>query len=72
MNFDIKKPNIGNTDRIIRAGVAVLLILGAIRGGSWVAGVIGAVLLATAYFRFCPAYAATDFSTNKDTAPDLK
>ena len=72
MNFDIKKPNIGNTDRIIRAGVAVLLILGALRGGSWVAGVIGAVLLATAYFRFCPTYAATGFSTNKDDAPEVK
>jgi hypothetical protein len=34
-----------------------------------VAGLIGAVLLATAWFRFCPAYALFDFSSDKDVAP---
>ena len=66
MKFDITKSNIGNTDRMIRAGVALLLLIGALRGNSWVAGLVAAVLLGTAYFRFCPAYAAMDFSTNKD------
>lgn len=72
MNFDITKNNIGSTDRMIRAGVAVLLIIGAVRGGSWVAAIIAAVLLATAYFRFCPAYGVFDFSTNKEVTPVVK
>ncbi len=69
MNFDIATHNVGKTDRLVRAIVGVLLILGAFRGGSWVVGVIGAVLIATAYLRFCPAYKAFDFSTNKDETP---
>ena len=72
MNFDISKNNIGNTDRMIRIGVAVLLLIGAMRGGSWVAAIIGAGLIATAYFRFCPAYGLFDFSTNKDETPLVK
>ncbi|WP_295385917.1 DUF2892 domain-containing protein [uncultured Thiodictyon sp.] len=68
MKFDITKSNIGNTDRMVRAGVAVLLLIGALRGNSWVAGLIAAILLGTAYLRFCPAYAAMDFSTDKDPA----
>jgi len=72
MNFDIKKSNIGNSDRLARLGVAILLIIGAVRGGSWLSAVIGAVLIATAYFRFCPAYAAFDFSTNKSANPEVK
>jgi hypothetical protein len=53
-------------------GVAILLIIGAVRGGSWLSAVIGAVLIATAYFRFCPAYAAFNFSTNKSATPEVK
>jgi len=53
-------------------GVAVLLIIGALRGGSWVAGLIGVVLLATAYVRLCPAYAALRFCINKDEVPQAK
>ncbi len=72
MNFDISKNNIGTTDRMIRIGVAVLLLIGAMRGGSWVVAIIGAALIATAYFRFCPAYGLFDFSTNKDVPPVVK
>jgi hypothetical protein len=72
MNLDINHPNVGSTDRVIRGIVGFLLILGALRGGSWIAGVIGAVLLGTAYLRFCPTYAALKFSTNKDEAADAK
>lgn len=72
MNFDITKNNIGTTDRMIRIGIAALLLIGAVRGGSWAAAVIAAVLLGTAYFRFCPAYAAFDFSTDKKPVPQLK
>ncbi len=65
-DFDFTKKNVGNTDRIIRAILGVLLIIGAARSSSWVGGLIGAVLLATAYLRFCPAYSAFDLSTIKD------
>lgn len=72
MNFDISKHNVGKTDRMIRAIVGVLLILGAFRGGSWVVGVIGAVLIGTAFLRFCPAYKAFDYSTDKGETPAAK
>jgi hypothetical protein len=69
MNFDYTKHNVGNIDRLIRAAVGVVLIAGVFLGVHWVAGLIGAVLLATAWFRFCPAYALFDFSSDKDVAP---
>ena len=72
MNFDVTKLNIGSTDRLIRAVVGVLLVIGALRGGSWIAGLIGAAVLATAWFRFCPAYAAFNFSSDKDAVPAPK
>jgi hypothetical protein len=72
MKFDITNHNIGKTDRIIRAIIGALLIIGTLRGGNWIAGLIGAILLGTAYFRFCPAYTIFDFSTNNDTAPENK
>lgn len=69
MHFDISKANVGKTDRLIRAIVGALLILVALRAESWIAGLIGIVLLGTAYLRFCPGYAAADYSTNKDETP---
>ena len=69
MNFDFTKHNIGNIDRLIRAALGVLLVGSVFFGGSWVGGLIGAVLLGTAWFRFCPAYALFDFSTDKTVAP---
>ncbi|NEX22713.1 DUF2892 domain-containing protein [Thiorhodococcus mannitoliphagus] len=69
MNFDYTKHNIGNNDRMIRAALGVLLIASVFFGGGWVGGLIGAVLLGTAGFRFCPAYALFDFSTDKTAAP---
>lgn len=65
-DFDFTKKNVGNTDRVIRAIVGVLLIIGAARGSSWVGGLIGVALLATAYLRFCPTYSAFDYSTIKE------
>ena len=65
------KPNIGQTDRIIRAilGVALLLI-GALVPMTSVAlqvilVVLGALLLVTAALRFCPAYLPFKFNTLK-------
>lgn len=72
MNFDLNKHNIGNVDRLVRATLGVLLIASVFFGGTWVAGLIGAVLLGTAWIRFCPAYALFDFSTDKPAAPIAK
>jgi hypothetical protein len=72
MNFDYTQHNVGNTDSLIRAVVGTLLIVGAVLGGSWIAGLIGALAVGTAYFRFCPAYALFNFSSKKPVAPEAK
>lgn len=71
MNLDISNTNVGSTDRLVRGIVGFLLIVGAVRGGSWFAGIIGVVVLGTAYLRFCPAYAALRFNTNKKEIPQI-
>lgn len=64
-------PNIGNTDRIIRAiaGVILVLIGLLVPMSSVVLQVIivllGVILLATAAIRFCPLYLPFKFNTLK-------
>jgi hypothetical protein len=59
--------NVGSVDRILRALVGIVLLLIPVLPSSattlsglgawiWVLPAIGAVLLLTAIFRFCPAY----------------
>lgn len=48
--------NVGNVDRVIRVVAGVALIALAVSGKIGVWGYIGIVPLATALFRFCPAY----------------
>ena len=60
--MDFKDKNIGQTDRIIRAVVGVLLILWALTGGpgwAW----IGILPLATAGISFCPVYKLLGYHT---------
>ena len=59
------------TDLVIRAVVGALPIIRAARGGNWVVGVIGAVLVGTAYLRFRRAYKALDFARLFLSALDL-
>lgn len=65
------KPNIGNTDRIIRAVVGVALILiGLLVPMSSAALqiivlILGVILVATAAIRFCPLYLPFKFNTLK-------
>ncbi len=65
------KPNIGQTDRIIRFVVgAILLILGAVVkfSAAWpsvILVLLGAILLVTAALRFCPIYLPFKFNTLK-------
>ena len=60
--------NVGSLDRIIRVLLGVILIavpfLVAVAAWAlWTSVVVGAVLLATAYFSFCPIYAALRISS---------
>jgi len=61
------KCNVGNTDRILRLIVGVLLLLWAFLGlsgtGAWVAGIVGAILIGTSWIKFCPLYALLGLST---------
>ncbi len=66
------KPNMGNTDRIIRGIVGVILALVglfAVPAGSTALQVIlvlvGIILLVTAAIRFCPLYLPFKFNTLK-------
>ena len=72
MYFDLTKHNVGNTDRLIRALLGALLLIGALLGTSWIAGLIGAVLLGTAYLRFCPVYRLLGFRSDKEATPVSK
>lgn len=65
------KPNIGQTDRIIRFAVgAILLLIGALVPMTSAAlqiilVLLGAILLVTAALRFCPLYLPFKFNTLK-------
>ena len=61
------KRNMGQTDRNIRIvlGVILVLVLVLVQSGwSWV-GLLGIVLLATAFMNFCPLYTLFGIRTNK-------
>jgi hypothetical protein len=61
------KFNLGNIDRAIRAILGLVLIALAATGTvgmwGWIGIVIGIVLLLTAIFGFCPAYAIFGMNT---------
>ena len=61
------KRNTGDIDRAIRAILGLVLIALAVTGTvgvwGWIGIVIGIVLLLTAIFGFCPAYAIFGMST---------
>ncbi len=64
------KPNVGNTDKIVRyviAAVALYLYFGGIATGSLgiVALVVAAIAIVTSLFSFCGLYALTGMSTCK-------
>jgi hypothetical protein len=61
--------NVGQTDRIIRAIVGIVLLVltftslsGAL---AWIAGIVGVVMLATAALGTCPPYALLGINTCK-------
>lgn len=56
--------NVGSTDRVIRIVIGLGIAIGGIIFESYW-GLIGVVVLATAIFRFCPAYLPFGIKTNK-------
>ena len=60
--------NVGTIDRVLRIIVGVALIALAATGKIGVWGYVGIIPLATALFRFCPAYTLLGIRTCR--APD--
>ena len=59
------KINVGNTDRILRivVGIVILALVFVLEGNARWFGLIGIVPLATGLFRFCPLYALLGLNT---------
>ena len=55
--------NVGSIDRILRIVVGLALIGATLTGLIGVWGWVGAVLLVTGVFKFCPAYALLGMNT---------
>ena len=56
--------NVGEKDRLYRAIAGVIILLWGISNANAL-GLIGFVVLATAYFRWCPVYIPMDVDTTK-------
>ncbi|UHD16851.1 YgaP family membrane protein [Thiocapsa bogorovii] len=54
--------NIGEKDRKIRLAAGVLIMLWGVFAGTWL-GLLGLVLMGTAFVRSCPAYSIMTMST---------
>jgi len=59
------KPNIGTPDKIIRIilGIALLILFFVLDGGIRYIGLLGIVLIVTAFMNFCPLYPIFGIST---------
>jgi hypothetical protein len=58
--------NIGTADRVVRIllGIVLLALVFLLEGGVRWIGLIGLVLIATAFVRYCPAYGLLGLRTN--------
>jgi hypothetical protein len=65
------KPNIGNTEKIIRViiGVALLSLLFVLEGNARYLGLIGVIPLVTAAISWCPVWALLGINTCPATQP---
>jgi len=59
------KCNVGKTDRLIRLVAGVILVVLGIWLHSWLVVILGAVILATAIFKFCPFYIPLKMDTTE-------
>ncbi|MBK8954403.1 MAG: DUF2892 domain-containing protein [Saprospiraceae bacterium] len=69
------KKNMGRVDRLIRTGIAILIVVlymtGQISGlTATIALLLGAIFLLTSYLRFCPLYLPFGISTIRETEED--
>lgn len=66
--LDLKTPNVGNKDAIIRIVVAVFLMIGFWNGGfhNWGIALVAIGLVASAWVRVCPAYSLMGRNTLTD------
>jgi len=67
--------NIGSTDRLLRLVVGIVLLaigllpmlghplIAGLGGWAWAVAAVGAVMVLTALFRFCPAYTLIGMNT---------
>lgn len=65
----------GRVDRLIRTGIAILIVVlymtGQISGlTATIALLLGAIFLLTSYLRFCPLYLPFGISTIRETEED--
>ncbi|MBK1695156.1 hypothetical protein CKO09_10450 [Chromatium weissei] len=56
--------NVGETDRNVRYAAGAAVILFGLVTHSWL-GLVGLVLIGTAYLQSCPAYTLVNIDTNK-------
>lgn len=73
MNFDIKRAlvrelNVGIKDRNIRYGAGAVALLLSVFLGDIFLLVIGGILIATAFLRWCPVYSGLSRSTVEEAA----
>jgi hypothetical protein len=68
----IMKKNVGATDKWIRiaAGIILLALIFVIKSDWRWLGLIGVILLGTAFLNFCPIYKLLGISTNKSSKKD--
>ena len=61
--------NMGQTDRIVRAVLGVVLLILAFAtlagGWAWIAGIVGVLMLATSAMGSCPPYSLLGINTCK-------
>jgi hypothetical protein len=62
------KSNIGSVDRVLRIvlGVILLALIFVLEGGTRWIGLLGLVLIGTAFMGFCPAYGLLGVRTRRN------
>ncbi len=57
--------NVSSKERVIRYILGIIVLGSGPVVGSWTVGILGALLIATSVFRFCPIYLLTGINTCK-------
>jgi predicted flap endonuclease-1-like 5' DNA nuclease len=70
MALDVKK-NIGEMDKQVRYAVGGFIVLMALAWGSWLVGLLGLIILATAWYGWCPPYDLLGINSSQLTLKDI-